>query len=195
MVRPVRGQNPYHRFSGHIAENIATAQALLERRGYRTYVFNQPDNIRIAEASLGVRQIGLNAASPYWENPRLRAREYRRTGHLSTTSPMGVIHHEIAHTKDKAGLERFKAGGDKAVGDWKAIVPGRLGAARRMRESWRSRDTARRVSGYASTSPAEMVAEVYAGRRSGQRYDHQVMRVYSRAAGRKTPGLRSQLHR
>lgn len=195
MARPVRGANPYHRFSGHVAENIAIAQALLERRGYRTYVFNQPDNGRIAEASIGVRQIGLNAAHPYWENPRLRAREYRRTGHLSTASPMGVIHHEIAHTKDKAGMERFKAAGDKGMNDWKAIVAGQQGPARRMRESWRSRDTARRVSGYSATSPVEMVAEVYAGRRSGQRYDHQVMRVYSRASGRKTPRLRSQLSR
>lgn len=42
---------------------------------------------------------------------------------------------------------------------------------------------ARRVSKYATTNPAEFVAEVAGGRKTGRRYDHQVMKLYSAATG------------
>lgn len=48
---------------------------------------------------------------------------------------------------------------------------------------------ASRVSKYATTHPAEFVAETYAGRRTGRRYDSQVMRAYREA--RDLPGIRT----
>ena len=45
------------------------------------------------------------------------------------------------------------------------------------------RSLARRVSGYATTSPAEFIAETYAGLKTGRRYDFQVMRAYREAMG------------
>lgn len=183
MARFRKGENPYNRFSGHTADNVATAVKRLKKQGFNVYEFNNKNNPRIAEALLGVRSIGINTASEYWSNPRLRAIEYRRSGHLSTSSPMGVIHHEIKHTKDKASLARFQRRGQKGIDDWKEAVPGIGGPASKLRESWRRRNLAGRVSGYARTSPAEFIAETYAGLRTGRRYDYQVMGAYREAQG------------
>lgn len=191
MAKPVRGENPFNRFSGHTEENLATAQAYLQRRGFNVFIYNNPGDTAIARAALGVKQISLNQASEYWSNPALRAIDYRRVGHLASSAPMATLYHEIGHTRDRMGLNRFIVDGEKGAKDWKSTVSGT--DARRMRQSWRNRDAARRVSSYAGTNPMEFVAEVYSGRRTGRRYDHEVMRVYSRASGRKTPGLRSQL--
>ncbi len=45
------------------------------------------------------------------------------------------------------------------------------------------RSLAKRVSQYATTNPAEFIAETYAGLRTGRRYDFQVMRAYREAMG------------
>lgn len=55
-----------------------------------------------------------------------------------------------------------------------------------------------RVSQYAATSPAEFIAETYAGLRTGRKYDREVMRAYRIALGlpAKPPArLRSRLPR
>jgi hypothetical protein len=195
MARPVRGENPYNRFSGHAEENLATAQRYLERRGFKVNVYNDPSDKAIARAGLGIKQISLNRAhdADYWSNPRLRAIDYRRIGHLASSSPMATLYHEIGHTRDRMSLNRFIAGGEREALNWQSTVPG--AGARRLKQAWRNRDLARRVSIYASSNPAEFNAEVYSGRRTGRRYDFQVMRAYGQSSGRKAPSLRSQLSR
>lgn len=193
MAKPGRGENPFNKFSGHTKENVATAVKMLQKKGFEVYEFNEKSNPRIAEAILGKRRVGINVAAGFWSNPRLRAIEYRRSGHLSTSSPMGVIHHEIGHTKDKASLDRFNRRGMPGVNDWKETVRGAGGPASKLKESWRRRDLARRVSAYAGSSPAEFIAEVYAGRRTGRRYDHQVMRAYREAMGLSRTSVRQTI--
>lgn len=45
------------------------------------------------------------------------------------------------------------------------------------------KSVASRVSKYATTSPAEFIAETYAGLKTGRRYDRQVMSAYREAMG------------
>gem|GEM_PF-5131015 len=54
---------------------------------------------------------------------------------------------------------------------------------------------ARRVSRYATYSPSEFIAETYAGRRTGRKYDHQVMRAYREAMGLPKTSVRRTVRR
>jgi hypothetical protein len=113
-------------------------------------------------------KIGINDKSGYWRDPRGTQRMNRYVGSTSSTNPLHPVLHEVGHARDRSPRST-----------WDNPAP----------------TVARRVSSYAATNKAEFVAEVYAGRRSGQKYDHQVMSEYQRASGRRARGLRSQLRR
>ncbi|MFN6337816.1 MAG: hypothetical protein ACK41W_03670 [Cyanobacteriota bacterium] len=75
---------------------------------------------------------------------------------MSTSDPRGVVFHEAAHAKyGHRGKQRWTGGKNGGF----AMI-------------------AKRVSQYAATNPNEFVAEVYAGRKTGRKYDHQVMRAF-----------------
>jgi len=113
-------------------------------------------------------KIGINDKSGYWRDPRGTQRMNRYVGSTSSTNPLHPVLHEVGHARDRSSRST-----------WDNPAP----------------SVARRVSSYAATNKAEFVAEVYAGRRSGQKYDFQVMSEYQRASGRRARGLRSQLKR
>lgn len=152
-------------------DNLAIAEAMIKKAGFKTYVdkrrnikgvasFNKsrPDTIRIIKNS------------PYWSNPRKHSIDQRKKGHWSSSNPASVILHEIGHSRDRrSGF----------VND--PSKPWGIGA--RPFSSSRNQRLARRVSNYAATSSPEFVAETYAGRRTGRRYDYQVMRAYREEMG------------
>jgi hypothetical protein len=112
---------------------------------------------------------------------------------------MAVLHHEIGHTKDRQSRKRFVSASNDPLRksdvkredymSWKSMAGASLGPASRLKESKRLQGLARRVSGYAAKDPGEFIAETYAGRRTGRRYDSQVMRAYRGA--RDLPGIRT----
>lgn len=134
------------------------------------------------------QQIQLNQISSFWKNPGKRARENRRSGWWSTSSPVGALYHEIGHLRDpKLKQEQGRwAGG---LSPWLNNYGPRGDTKKSL---------ASRVSGYAATSPAEFIAETYAGLRTGRKYDREVMAAYREAMGlpAKPPArMRSRLPR
>jgi hypothetical protein len=114
----------------------------------------------------------LNELSGYWKNPAKRAINARRQGQLSTSNPLGPIFHEIGHTKDPKLKKEY--GWSGGMDQWLNNYYGKADQKRSL---------AKRVSQYATTSPAEFIAETYAGLKTGRRYDYQVMRAYREAMG------------
>lgn len=104
-----------------------------------------------------VRQrLTINTAASFWKDPSRVAREARRVGFWSSSSPAGVIRHELGHVVHKPTL-KLRYGS----------TPG----------------SASRVSRYAATNAMEFMAETYAGLRSGQRYPRRVMERYRELQG------------
>jgi hypothetical protein len=93
-----------------------------------------------------------------------------------------VIMHEIGHSRAKR--TGFMNDPSKP---W--------GIGTRPFDSARNQRLARRVSGYAATSPSEFIAETYAGRRTGRKYDHQVMRAYRQEMGLPPTSVRRTVRR
>jgi phage-related protein (TIGR01555 family) len=98
----------------------------------------------------------INKSSPFWKDPAAMAKSNAESGHLASSSPMGVLLHEVGHTLHT-----------KAPGYWP--VPAQ-------------KELAGEVSRYAMTSPKEFVAEVFAGIHTGKEYSPEVMRQYSQWA-------------
>jgi hypothetical protein len=113
-------------------------------------------------------ELQLNQSNNYWRNPRLSNTRNRATGFLSTSSPVGTLYHEIGHSRDK----RLSLPG--YARNWGTAYSG---------TKQETKAIARRVSRYATTNPAEFIAETYAGLKTGRRYDFQVMRAYREAMG------------
>jgi hypothetical protein len=78
------------------------------------------------------------------------------------------LYHEIGHSRDK----RLSLPG--YARNWGTAYSG---------TKQETKAIARRVSRYATTNPAEFIAETYAGLKTGRRYDFQVMRAYREAMG------------
>ena len=105
---------------------------------------------------------------------------------VEKTSPFHVVYHEIGHV-----YHHLKA-------------PNMLSKMRKLEELKRSGITdfsilnefnskyqgiARRVSDYATTSPAEFVAEVYAKMIDGKKFDDEVMALYKKYGGPELPNM------
>jgi hypothetical protein len=111
----------------------------------------------------------IDANSSFWVSPNRSARQQRRTGFTSSSSPRHAAQHEIGHAVHQSRT-------------------GALGATPKP-----SPRVARRVSQYAKANANEFVAETYAGLRTGRKYDHQVMRAYRREMNQRNRNIRSQL--
>jgi hypothetical protein len=151
---------------GSKKQNIAAATAMLQSEGVAK-VTHWAKRGSAAAAWAYQGQVAINTSHNYWKDPHRYARHNRRTGHLSTSDPRGAIFHEAAHLKFPQS-DNF---------------------------GFNQRALAGRVSRYARMNPKEFLSETYAGRRTGRKYDHQVMRLYLREKQVRVPNIRSQTRR
>ena len=171
-------------------QNLAAAGAVARRHGATV----QPVAFNRAQLRSGTKayvvtdkqgttysSIYVNKDSKTWDNPRRAAINSRRNGQFSTSSPAGVILHEVGHIKNGVGGASFRQV-DRSLQRRGLKQPG-------------SADLARRVSKYATTNRDEFVAETFAGLKTGRKYDYQVMRAYRAATGRRARSVRSQLNK
>lgn len=174
-------ENPFEGYKGpaSINNNLGAAGRWLAKRGQPSMQFSGDKNT-YAAANLGLRGVALNRSANFWASPRAWQAHHYNERWFSTRSPVGLLHHEIGHTKDAAGGKR------RGRDAWGALLPG-VKMPRRLRN--RIASIGGRVSGYAGTSPREFVAETYAGLRTGHRYDRQVMALYRDLQG---PGGRAR---
>jgi hypothetical protein len=167
MARPTAqrsgyGKNPEANIERFIRDAQATGR-------FRPRVRRVADKGNIADVQTwnGKSQLSINSRSKWFRDPVREQRQLRRSGHFSTSDPRGLLAHEAAHA-------RFRHSGN-------TLWP--LGLSNE------SKRIARRVSRYATTNPMEFVAEVVAGRKTGRKYDSEVMSTYRAAAG--LPKLRT----
>jgi hypothetical protein len=192
MARPARSRNPFGTKDKVKMKNIQIALAEAAKLGTEFGLYKQGKRrggqaiarvITSFGGSIWSRDGGampvparqraqLNQLSGFWKNPAKRAIDARRSGHLSTSSPLGPIHHEIGHTKDPRLKKEY--GWSGGMNQWFNNY---------YDKGEGKRSLAKRVSQYATTNPAEFIAETYAGLRTGRRYDFQVMRAYREAMG------------
>lgn len=185
MAKPQSGGAEFGRDR---VRNLAAADAVARRHGatFEPVTFTRAQQRSGTKAYVITDKQGttypnvyVNKDSKAWENPRRAAISSRRSGQFSTSHPAGVVLHEVGHIKNGVGGPSFRQV-DRTLQRRGAKQPG-------------AADVARRVSRYAATNRDEFVAETFAGLRTGRRYDHQVMRAYRAATGRRARSVRSQL--
>ena len=195
-AKPVKGENPFHRFAGknHAEHNLNAVTRWVESQGVYSRIYSDRKNNRsnIARAWQTGNTIGFNKSSGYWSLPRSEQIRLRRNGWHSSSSPMAVLHHEMGHIKDKRlpfrwqearNTSRSKAGITRRYNSFEGAADVKLSANQRKRRGKEIKALASRVSRYAQTNPSEFIAETYAGRRTGRKYDNQVMNAYREAKG------------
>jgi hypothetical protein len=152
-------------------ENLAIAESIIRSNGYTPYVDTRRSAKGVASSNpVRPGTVTVVKNSDYWSNPAKYSIEQRRQGFWSSSNPAAVIYHEIGHRR--ANRTGFINDSSKAWG---------IGV--RPFSNGKNQALAGRVGQYAATSPSEFVAEVYAGLKTGRRYDHQVMRAYREEAG------------
>jgi hypothetical protein len=152
-------------FGTNADANVLKAMSDVRSRGLDVGTVKNP-KAGIAYGSHG--GVTINEGAKFWSDPRAEMRAMRRSGHISTSNPKGVIAHESAHAND-----RFVS--DKG---WQSAGNQRL---------------AGRVSRYATKDSREFVAETRAGLETGRKYDHNVMRAYRQETRTKAKSVREQL--
>lgn len=188
MARPRKGENPFGTKDKTKKQNLSIALSWLNSKGFKGQLYSEGAKLRgqaiarFIPSTPVVRynkdgsqsrvitqgELQLNQSNNYWRNPRSSNTRNRATGFLSTSSPVGTLYHEIGHSRDK----RLSLPG--YVRNWGTAYSG---------TKQETKAIARRVSRYATTNPAEFIAETYAGLKTGRRYDFQVMRAYRKAMG------------
>ncbi len=194
-------QNPFERFAGRnkVASNLQAATAWLAKRGQP--IGEQSANNEsswIASARAGVKGVYLSAKNDFWMWPRTESKKHRISGWWSTGAPQGVLHHEIGHTRDVKALERYRQnpkGRARGYNKWRSLLSPSTGPTRAKKQEQEFVAIASRVSRYGATAPTEFVAETYAGLRTGQRYDREVMKLYRELMGSGDPALKARRSR
>lgn len=164
--------------------NVAEARRRIEAGGAKSALKSNKRSNSVASVNERTPStVDVNASHSAWRNPRADMIKSRRKNEFSTSSANHYVAHELGHVKNPVKapnwtMQNLKKG---SVTD-----PGPDLASMR---------TARRVSRYATKSPAEFAAETSAGRRLGKKYDNQVMKQFAEVTGRKPRSLRSQLSR
>jgi hypothetical protein len=87
---------------------------------------------------------------------------------MSTGDSMGLLYHEIAHTKDRYNLWRLSKPGNGDPTKWCNLA---------------EQGVAELVGEYAARSPMEFIAEVYAALMTGQTFEQDVMELYAKESG------------
>ena len=192
MAKPKRIKSPFVAGTGDLQRsitsgsddkkarltNVGIAKKAFEAMGIGVDLKSSAKSSVVASYNARTDRVEINRSHPSWKNPAKSMREDRRKGIFSSNSPMHVINHEIGHRRDQRRLQNFEtqariALSRSGVTDYNAVAA----------KGYELRQVARRVSRYAATNPAELVAEVYAGFRGGRRYDLQVMQSYREAQG------------
>jgi hypothetical protein len=175
-AKPERQKNPYQsgkaNMNYRISErnddkkarmaNAQTLKTLFEKQGFTVKYESKRASGGIASYYPGTKEMKINRSHTHYIDPRADAIRTRRVGMFSSSSPLHVYYHEMGHAKDK-----------------NLLAPSKL----RPERGSQMYKLARRVSKYAATDRAEFVAETYAGRRTGRKYDYQVMSAYREAKG------------
>lgn len=200
MAKPQRRENPYQEGKANMKyrisktnddkkarmKNAQTAKSFFESRGLKVKLSSSRASSTVASVNPLTREVSINRSHTSWINPAKAAINSRRTGFTSSSSPMHTAYHELGHARDKNLSNRVGPLGNM----W--ILATRKGSsqARRAERGDAMQRIARRVSRYATTNPSEFIAETYAGRRTGRRYDHEVMRAYREAMGLRPTSVR-----
>jgi hypothetical protein len=193
MARPRKGRNPYQAGIANMQyqvsatnddkkarlANAQATKAMFEGQGLSVKYNSGRGSSTVASYNPATKQMTINRSHTSWVNPAAAAIKERRRGAKSSSAPMHTFFHEMGHARDKNLLSRSTPFGQFWV---LATQKGSSQEARAARGNQMAR-LARRVSSYATTSPAEFIAETYAGLKTGRRYDFQVMRAYREAMG------------
>ena len=114
--------------------------------------------------------ITVNSDSTFWKDPARAADQLHRQRWFSDGDASHPVRHELGHLnhwkRSPGWYEKLQTSADDA-------------AALRERQGVVNRE----VSRYASTNPAEFVAEVFTGRASGRTYSTDVMSLYEKFRG------------
>jgi hypothetical protein len=176
MARPRKGENPYNSSNAEI--NARMASELAKRLGMSSRISSSKGD-HMGAAIVGVSRVSFNKSHSGWKDPRATAIKARRSGEWASSSPMHTLYHEIGHTRDKGARRRMEG---RSKESW-ALAPASRNYDQQIKRGSEMMRLARRVSRYATSSPAEFIAETYGGLKTGRRYDFQVMRAYREAMG------------
>lgn len=172
-VRTVGDMVAYARSLGYRARSIDSAE--LGRKLRRTI---EEARATTAIYNPGNRTIYINADSHVWTTAGQSPEEVLReqgTWHAVHTVA-GIVDHEIGHARHHAaiGTDRFLAA--RADTGWLGDPDSPEGFAEHTR-IWRL------VSGYATRTPLEFVAEVYAGLAGGRKYPREILDLFRQLGG------------
>jgi hypothetical protein len=142
-------------FGTNKKQNVEIAKKLIADEGFIATTEN-PSGRKIDKSIPAIYnnvtgQVYINPNGRFWKDPVNSAKTAFDSGRLSTESPMGIIYHEVAHGKFKV-QDNFM--------------------------SWEHQQSAGKVSDYAKRNAKEFVSEVYAGIKTGKKYDPEIMTMF-----------------
>jgi hypothetical protein len=203
MAKPIKEKNP---FQAGIAKmdyavsaknddkkarlsNAQITKAMFESKGLSVKFSSGRTNSTVASYNPATKEIKINRSHVNYVNPAAAAVRQRKRGEISTSSPLHTFYHEMGHARDKNLLLRSGPMGKL----W--VLATRKGASEQVRyaRGGEMQKLSRRVSRYATQNPSEFIAETYAGRRTGRKYDHKVMSAYREASGLPRTSVRKTL--
>jgi hypothetical protein len=175
-AKPVKGENPFQAGKADVDYRISPKnddktvrlananilKSMFESQGFPVKYDSSRASSSVANFNSKTRTMSINRSHSNYIDPAKAGIKSRKQGLFSSSSPMHTFHHEMGHAKDK-NLSNRSSFASEVLG-----IPLSL---------------SRRVSKYATTSTSEFVAETYAGRRTGRKYDYQVMSAYREAKG------------
>ena len=199
MAKPEKSQNPYQAGTANMRyrvsaknddkkarlANAQVAKSFFESQGLSVKFSSSRNSATIASVHPFTKEVLINRSHTSWINPAKAAATSRGSREFSSSSPMHVVYHEMGHARDKKIGDRVGPFG----GMWALATRKGPSEEQRAERANQMRSAARRVSYYATKNPSEFIAETYAGRRTGHRYDSRVMSAYREAAG--LPGIRT----
>jgi hypothetical protein len=193
MAKPEKQKNPYQLGSANLNYRVSATnddkkarlanakllKTMFESRGFSVKYASNRASGSIASFHPVTKEMVINRSHSSHINPFADAIKNRKYGTFSSSSPLHVYYHEMGHAKDKNLLNR-----SGPMGNMWILATGR-GASDEARNERgiQIKKLARRVSKYAIANPSEFIAETYAGRRTGRKYDHEVMSAYREAKG------------
>jgi len=165
--------------------NVAEARRRIEASGAQSALKSNKRSNSVASVNEKTpNKVDVNASHTAWRNPRADMIQSRRKNEFSTSSPNHYVAHELGHVRNPSS---------QMAKSWDTQLRGKGEIYADVDKVLNAKRTARRVSRYAMTEPAEFAAETAAGLSLGKKYDSGVMRQYRQVTGRRARSLRSQL--
>lgn len=165
--------------------NVAEARRRVEAKGAKTTLKSNKRSSTVASVDERTpNTVDFNASHRAWQNPQRQMIKSRRSNELSTSSPHHYAAHELGHVKNPSA---------QMAKSWSVQLRKKGQVEADVDTTLQARKIARRVSKYATTEPAEFLAETSAALSLGKKYDSQVMRQFRQISGRRAKSIRSQL--